>query len=156
MQVANDQARERGSTLVVVLLVTLLLLLLGTVLLGTSETETVIAANDYWSEGAFQAADAAVHAAVDGLDAVNQDQVVELRSIGDLFQFRSGGREDGEPQPPQFVSKVVARGYAIADGSGYRSSGYARVVYQVNGTGMGPRNSVREVEVQVEIGPVQE
>ena len=156
MRAANDRARERGSTLVIVLLVTLLLLLLGTVLLWTSETESAIAANDYWSEGAFQAAEAAVQVAVDGLDAVNSSQVVALESIGDQFQYRSGGRADSEPQPPQFVDKVVAPGYAIADGSGYRSSGYANVVYQVNGTGMGPRNTEREIEVQVEIGPVQE
>ena len=156
MRVANDRARERGSTLVIVLLVTLLLLLLGTVLLGTSETESAIAVNDYWSEGAFQAAEAAVHVAVDGLDAVNSNQVVDVQPIGDLFQYRSGGRADSEPQPPQFVDTVAAPGYAVADGSGYSSSGYARAVYQINGTGMGPRNTEREVEVQVEIGPVQE
>ena len=156
MRIANDRTGERGSTLIIVLLVTLLLLLLGVVLLGTSETESEIAANDYWAEGAFQAAEAAVQVAVDGLDAANVTQVVDVQPIGDLFEYRSGGRAAADPQPPQFVDTVAAPGYAISEGSGYVSSGYAHAVYQVNGTGTGPRNTEREVEVQVEIGPVQD
>ena len=99
MRIANDRTGERGSTLIIVLLVTLLLLLLGVVLLGTSETESEIAANDYWAEGAFQAAEAAVQVAVDGLDAANVTQVVDVQPIGDLFEYRSGGRAAGTNQP---------------------------------------------------------
>jgi hypothetical protein len=152
----RDRDRERGSAIVVVLLVTMLLLLLGAALLGTSETESAIAANDYWAEGAFQAAEAAVQLAVDELSGGNTGQVVPLTTIGDRFAYRSGGMADTAPQPPQLVDTAPATGYAIAEGAGYGSSGYAMMVFEVNGTGTGPRNTQREVEVQVLIGPVPE
>jgi Tfp pilus assembly protein PilX len=145
---------ERGSALIVVLMVTMLLMLLGVGLLATSETELLIAANDHWSEGAFQAAEAAVQLAVDQLDVGNADDVIEVTPLGDAFAFRSGGRDDDEPQPPEMVGTAPAPGYAVTEGTGYNPSGYVFAMYRVQGTGIGPRNTEREVEVQVQVGPV--
>lgn len=152
----NASSGERGSALIVVLLVTMLLLMLGVGLLATSETETVIAANDYWAEGAFQAADAAVQVALDQLAVDNTDGVVAETSIGDTFTFRSGGRDDSDPQPPLRVGTEVGSGFAVAEATGYSSSGYAFGIFQINGTGIGPRNIEREVEVRVQMGPIAE
>lgn len=156
MRDADARATQRGSAMIIVLLVTMLMLLMGAGLLATSTTESTIAANDYWSEGAFQAAEAAVQVAIDGLDVDTTDDVVAVTEIGQKYAFRSGGRGDSDPQPPQFVGSMAAAGYAHAEGSGYSSSGYAFMVYRVNGTGTGPRNTVREVEVRVQIGPIPE
>ena len=125
-------------------------------LLATSGTESALAANDYWSEGAFQAAEAAVQVGVNGLAVGTAGQVVDVTQIGDQFQYRSGARGDTSAQPPQLMETIPAAGYAIADGSGYGSSGYVFLVYRVNGTGNGPRNTQREVEVQVLLGPAPE
>ena len=59
-------------------------------------------------------------------------------------------------QAPALVGTIPGTGYAVGSSTGYNPSGYVFQVYQVNGTGMGPRNAVREVEVQVEIGPVSQ
>ena len=142
--------------MIIVIMVTMLLLMMGVGLLATSATESAIAANDYWSEGAFQAAEAAVQVAVDAMDFGSTDQVVAETEIGDMYAFRSGGRGDTAPQPPQLIGTVAAAGYAHAESSGYDSSGYAFMLFRVNGTGTGPRNTTREVEVRVQLGPIPE
>ena len=142
--------------MVISLLLVVLLFLLGATLLATSETENAIAANDQWSEGAFQAADAAVQVSIDGLDIGTTNQVVEETEIGDVFAFRSGGRDDTEAQPPNLVGEIPEAGYAVGTSTGYSSSGYVFQIYQIQGTGTGPRNTEREVEVQVELGPVEQ
>ncbi len=147
---------ETGSAMIIGLLVTLLLFLLGTALLGLSETESQIAANDQYAEGAFQAAEAAVQVALDQLSVSNTDGVIDETDIGGSFAFRSGGREDGAPQPPQLVTEAPGRGFALTTSTGYNRSGYSFQVYAINGTGTGPQNTTRQVEVQVEVGPVAE
>lgn len=151
---ADSRRDESGSALVITLLVTLLLFVLGAALLGTSEIESAIAANDQSSEGAFQAAEAAVHVAVDQMDVNTTDQVVSPTDLGAGYVFRSGGRDDATPQPPQRVGSRPGEGFAVAASTGYNAAGYAFEIYQVNGTGTGPRSTEREVEVQVELGPV--
>jgi len=146
---------ERGSAVVIALLLVVLLLLLGVTLLATSDTENAIAANDQWAEGAFQAAEAAVQASMDALDVGVTDQVVPETPIVDAFAYRSGGRNDAEPQPPALVGEMNEAGYAVGVTTGYVSSGYVFQIYQIQGTGTGPRNTQREVEVQVELGPVE-
>jgi len=149
-----DRSGERGAVIVVALLVMVLLLMLGATLLTVSEDENQVAANDQWSEGAFYAAEAAVQESIDALSEAGGNDPVELTEIGDGFTYRSGTREDGAPQPPELVGTVNRSGYAVGTTAGYNSSTYVFNVYQVNGTGMGPRNAEREVEVEVEIGPV--
>lgn len=143
--------------LVVALLLMVLLFMLGAALLATSESEAVIASNDEWSEGAFYAAEAAVQVAIDQLSgdpASNVTEVVPESDIGEQFTYRSGGRDDAEPQPPAYVGAVHGTGYSIGAGTGYNTSEYIFDIYQINGTGTGPRNAIREVEVQAQYGPL--
>jgi hypothetical protein len=152
----KDQSGQRGSAMIIVLLMTMLMLLLGAGLLATSETELSIAANDHWSEGAFQAAEAAVQVSIDQLDIGATNLVVNDTQIGEMFSFRSGGREDDAPQPPQLVGLAPAAGYTVDSSSSYDSTSYVFEIYRIQGTGTGPRNTTREVEVRVEMGPVAE
>jgi Tfp pilus assembly protein PilX len=145
---------EQGAVIVVALLVMVLLLMLGATLLTVSEDESQVAVNDQWSEGAFYAAEAAVQESIDGLSETGGVDPVELTEIGDGFTYRSGSRDDNAAQPPELVGTVNRSGYAVGSTTGYNSSTYVFNVYQINGTGMGPRNAEREVEVEVEIGPV--
>jgi hypothetical protein len=145
---------EVGSAMIIALLLTVLLLSLGVALLSMSETESVIAANDQWSEGAFQAAEAAVQVSLDQLAVGSTDGVVDETELGQWFSFRSGGRDADDPQPPQLIGVTPAAGYTMGSETGYGGSSYYFLIYQINGTGTGPRNTQREVEVQVELGPV--
>lgn len=147
---------ERGSALVVALLLTVMLFALGAAMLTVSEAETIIAANDQYSEGAFLAAEAAVQVALDqiGPGVDTSALVVQDTDLGTNFNYRSGERDDQSAQPPELVSVVPGPGFSIGSNAAYTTSGYVFEVYEVNGTGTGPRNAVREVEVQVEIGPI--
>jgi hypothetical protein len=140
--------------LVIAMLLMVLLLLMGTALLSVSTTESAIAANDQWSEGAFQAADAAVQLAIDRLNIGETDGIVEVTEIGDFYEFRSGGRWDDEPQPPEFVREDPGEGYSVDEATGYNSTQYVFETYRINGTGTGPKNAVREVEVMIRLGPI--
>lgn len=152
---AGPASKERGAALVICLLLVVLLLSMGVGLLALSETESLIAANDQWSEGAFQAAEAAVHVAIDQLGVGATSQVVPETAISGDFDFRSGGRTDSSPQPPEFRSITSQAGFSLAAGTGYNSAGYQFQIYRINGTGTGPRNAQREVEVEVELGPIK-
>jgi len=155
MTMKETAGSETGSVLVVALLLMVLLFTLGAALLTMAETEGVIAANDVWSEGSFYAAEAAVQTAIDQItvDPVASAQPVPVTTIGDDYTYRTGGRDDASAQPPQVVQSVGGAGFALGSSTGYNSSGFVFDVYQINGTGMGPRSAMREVEVQVEYGP---
>jgi hypothetical protein len=147
---------ERGSALVVALLLMVLLFTLGAALFTMAETEGVIAANDVWAEGSFYAAEAAVQEAVDQItdDRATLELVVDSSPIGGDYTYRSGGQDDTTPQPPQFVDIVQRAGFAIGGGTGYNPTSFNFAIYRINGTGTGPRSAVREVEVQIELGPM--
>lgn len=150
--------RETGSILVVALLLMVLLSLLGITLLTVAATEHTVAYNGLWSEGALMAAEGGVNVGINQLSA-NVDtsvQAIPVTRIPDAqgpYQFRSGTRNSGV-QNLQFVSSRTEAGYSMAVGTGYNRSGYVFDTYQVNATGTGPRNAVREVEVQAEYGPI--
>ncbi len=150
-----DRHKQEGSALILTVMMLALLLMLSTTLLVTATVESSIASNDRWSEGAFYAAEAAIHAALDQLIAnpANPQPVAET-DLGEHYVYRSGGREDTEPQPPESLGTISADGYSIGEGTVYNSGGFVFDIYQINGTGSGPRNSQREVEIQVEVGPV--
>jgi hypothetical protein len=153
----NHSAKgQEGSALILSLLIMILLFFMGAALLALSETERAIAKNDQWSEGAFQAAESAVQVAVDQLpmDPIGTQPPVPDTSLGDSYVFRSGGRDDTTPQPPEMVGELPATGYSVSEGTPYNPDGYVLRVYEVHGTGSGPKNAEREVEVQVEVGPV--
>jgi Tfp pilus assembly protein PilX len=157
----NPRAKgEEGSILVIALLLMVLLSLLGLTLLTVASTEYSIGYNALWSEGALSAADAGVNMGVNQIGANPTTSVlpINLRYLPDTvngpYNYRSGPRGAGGPQPLQFVNTRVEPGYSIAVGTGYNPSGYAFFTYQINATGVGPRNAQREVEVQAEYGPV--
>jgi hypothetical protein len=116
----------------------------------------MIATNDEWAEGAFYAAEAAVQVAIDqlGADPSSNTEVVALTDLDGSFSYRSGGRDDTDPQPPAYVGDTHASGYSIGTGTGYNTSEYVFDLYRINGTGEGPRNARREIEIQVQYGPV--
>ena len=149
---------DRGSVLVVALLVMVILSLLGIALLNLSGTESDIAHNQLWSEGAFNAAEAGVETALANIQANTTASVkqVDLTSVNAdpyLYQYRSGKKSDSEPMPLA-VTERLETGYSLALGTGYNPSGYAFDDYRINATGTGPRNAQREIEVLAEYGPV--
>jgi Tfp pilus assembly protein PilX len=150
-----SQSGEKGSVLLMSLFVLIILSLLGCVLLTSSNTESSVAVNGLWSEGAFNAAEAGIHIGIDQLSSnpTASIQAVPVSSIGDSYSFRSGRRTDSAPQPFQFIRTQSESGYSLESGTGYNTSGYAFYIYQLNATGRGPLNAQREVEVQAEYGP---
>lgn len=148
--------REAGSVLVIALLLMVLLSLLGVTLLTVAATEHTVAFNGLWSEGALSAAEGGVNRGLNQLSANAQTslQAIPNTTIGTTYAFRSGHKTDTTPQPLTFVASRTEAGYSIAVGTGYNPSGYAFHTYQINATGTGPRNAIREVEVRAEYGPV--
>lgn len=150
---------QRGSVLMIALFVLIVLSLLGVALLSLSGTESNIAYNQLWTEGAFVSAEAGIQTGLNQLSAntTTSTAAIPVTAIGTgtyTYQFRSGGRADAGPQPLQFRGTRVESGYSIAIGTGYNPSGYVFNSYQINSTGSGPKNAQRELEALVEYGPV--
>ena len=160
----NARARQqRGSVLMIAVFVLIVLSLLGIGLLTLSGTESNIAQNALWTEGAFAAAEAGVQTGLNQLSANAGTSITPIPPAGPAvtigtgtytYQFRSGRRTDAGPQPLQFRGTRVEAGYSIAIGTNYNPSGYAFHSYQINATGTGPRNAQRELETLAEYGPV--
>jgi hypothetical protein len=154
----NPGARhgEKGSVMLVALFVMVILSLLGAVFLNLSNTESYVAYNALWQEGAFYAAEAGVQSGLDQLspNVTTSTAAIASTAIGGSYNYRTGRRTDASAQPIQFIRSTVASGYSVETGTGYNPAGYSFYVYQINVTGTGPRNSQREVEVQAEYGPV--
>jgi hypothetical protein len=136
----------------------LLLVILGTAALTLSGVESNISHNDLWSEGVFQAAEAGIFF---GIDRLGPDTDAATQPIADTlvtpdYRYRSGARFASAPEPLVFVGKQHQAGYALGSGTGYNPSGYAFARYRINATGIGPRESRREVEALAVYGPVAE
>jgi len=146
---------EKGSVLLMALFVLVILSLLGFVLITTSNSESSVAANGLWAEGAFNAAEGGLHTGIDQLSANPTTSIVAVpvTTIGDSYSYRSGRKTDTSPQQFQFLRTQSEAGYSLESGTGYNSSGYAFLIYQLNATGSGPLNAQREIEAQVEFGP---
>ncbi len=149
---------ESGSALVISLVLLLLLVVLGTSLLALSGMESNMSHNDLWSESALHAAEAGIHTGIDGLsiDPVISTQAIVETALNDDLSFRSGGRLAAGAQPLQFIGKERLPGYGMGVGTGYNTSGYTFARYRINATGIGPRNTRREVEAVTHFGPVVE
>ncbi len=150
--------RETGSVLVFALIVMFLLSFLGLTLLTVAATEHSLALNAVWYDGALAAAEAGLNQGMDQLspNAVSSTQAIAVTSLAqNSFRFRSGRRTDAGPQPLTFVEEHSASGYAMGAGTGYNAGGYVFRTYQINATGIGPRDTImREVEARVDLGPV--
>lgn len=138
------------------LLLTALLFVLAIALLTVSGDENGIAANEAWSEGAFYAAEAGVQTAVDqiGPNPATSLQAVPLTTIVQGYTFRSGRRSDTTAQPVRYVRASPAAGFGLGLGTGYNATGFLYETYEVDATGLGPRNAQREIQAQVYYGPV--
>ena len=142
------------------LLVMLVLSFLGVAVMTLSLTEHNMAYNTVYAEGAFAAAEAGVNAGINQLSANTDDSTQAIpvstitTTVAGSYVYRSGGRTNSTPQQFQFVQSRTEAGYSIAIGTGYNPSGYAFNTYRINATGTGPRNALREIEVQAEYGPV--
>jgi hypothetical protein len=119
-----------------------------------------MAFNTVWAEGAFTAAEAGINA---GINQLSANTTLSTQPVScnpavfgscSVYTYRSGGKDDAGAQPLQFVTSRTEPGYSIAIGTGYNPSGYSFNSYQINATGTGPRNALREIEVQAEYGPV--
>lgn len=152
----NSRPGERGVALVTALLLTVLLFILAIGLLAISGDESGISSNESWSEGAFYAAEAGLQSAVDqiGPDPAASLLAIPLTAISQGYTFRSGRRSDTTPQPVRFVRATPAPGFGLAGGTGYNSAGFLYETYEVDSTGLGPRNAQREIQAQVFYGPV--
>ncbi len=150
------RANERGSAFVVALLVVLLVSLLSIALLGLSDLDRGVSANGRFAEGAFFAAEAAVHMGINqvGADPAASITAIPTTTIGSVYSFRSGPRSASSPQPLVFVGTSTSPGFSVDVGTGYNTGGFIYNRYRINGTGAGPRNAQREVEVLVSYGPV--
>jgi Tfp pilus assembly protein PilX len=142
----------------IALFVMIVLSLLGVALLTLSGTESNIAYNALWSEGAFAAAEAGIQTGLSQLSANAATSVtaIPVTNIGTgtyTYQFWSGHR-DTTPQSLVFKGVRIESGYSIAIGTGYNPSGYTFNSYLINASASGPRNAQREIETMAEYGPV--
>ncbi|MDZ4339259.1 MAG: hypothetical protein U1B94_03460 [candidate division NC10 bacterium] len=140
------------------LMALVILSLLGAGLLTMSGTETFVTFRSVYREGSFYAAEGGIHVGLDQISAntATSTQAIPVTNIGNWYAYRSGRRNDPGPQPLQFVGTRPGTGYSIAVGTGYNPAGYIFYNYQMNVTGTGPRNALREVEALAAYGPVPE
>jgi Tfp pilus assembly protein PilX len=146
--------REVGSVLVIALLLMVLLSLLGVTLLTVAGMEHSVAFNALWSEGALMAADAGINR---GINQITTDPDTSIRRFPDCgscsttiatgYTYRSGPKTAAGPTEPQFVGEGCP--------AGFDCSKWHFFDYEIEATGTGPRNAVREVEARVRYGPVQ-
>jgi len=147
---------EAGSVLMLALFVMVALSLLGLAMLTFSNVEHNMAYNAVWSEGAFSAAEAGIHAGINQIspNTTTATQTIAATGIGGSYTYRSGRKTDTGAQPLTYSGERIEPGYSIAVGLGYNPRGYSFLSYQINATGTGPRNAQREIEVLAEYGPV--
>jgi Tfp pilus assembly protein PilX len=145
--------RQEGSILVIALLFMTLLSLLGITLLTVASTEHSLAYNAVWSEAALMAAEAGVNQGVSQVSAnpVTSIAAIPVTTLATNYTYRSGKQTDSGPQPLAFVGTRTEAGYALSTNSGYTFN-----VYRITATGTGPNSAQREVESQVEYGPVSQ
>jgi hypothetical protein len=137
---------EQGSVLVLALFIMALLLATGLIMLRMSGSETDIAYNTVWSEGSFYAAEAALSVGIDQLGPTLVDPVA-------MPPTPLGTQYSQQPNI-QFLGTTAQPGYSLSSGTGYNPSGYVFFTYTVAGTGTGPRNAQRQLEVRASFGPV--
>jgi Tfp pilus assembly protein PilX len=139
---------ERGSVLVLALFIMALLMATGIIMLRMSTSETDIAYNAVWSEGAFYAAEAAIAVGIDQLGPTLVADVAMAAAPLTTDYNRMGN--------VQFLGATQNPGYALSGMPTYsNAAGFYFNQYRIAGTGTGPRNAQRQVEIQASFGPVQ-
>jgi Tfp pilus assembly protein PilX len=120
------RTRQHGAALVVGLLLLVVLTLLAIAGMNTASTELVMAGNEQFREGAFQAAEAGVEEQLPKLDAIAPDTAAPVTTTKDL------GNNTGYTTVSQY------RGEGSVPGSSTKFVGF---YYDVQSTGTAKRNA---------------
>ena len=147
---------ERGVSLVVVIMLMVIILVMASAGMFFSSIELRASGNHRAGTQAFYAADTGINVAYAqiGLDPTASTAAIPVTQLGGGLAYRSGHVTDTTAQPLQLRNTRTDPGYSLNAGTGYNTAGYAFYQYQINMTGTGPLSSAREVEAQVEYGPV--
>jgi hypothetical protein len=147
---------ERGVSLVVVILLMVIILAMTCAGMFFSSVELRVTGNHRAGTQAFYAADTGINVAYAqiGLDTAASTAAIPVTQLGGGLAYRSGHIADTTSQPQQLRNTRTEAGYTLNAGTGYNTAGYGFYQYQINMTGTGPLSSAREVEAQVEYGPV--
>jgi len=146
--------KENGSVLIITLLTLLLLTLMGLSIMTTSTTDVQIAGNYRVQKLAFFAAEAGVEFAKANIDlygALNSVSGSGLNFDGTDAVINPGGGAIFTVSPGSKQTYNGTVGYVGAGnpprGSGYDVLQFAAQRYQINSTGLGPRNSICNLNV---------
>ena len=151
---------ERGVSLIVVIMLMVIILAMAGAGMLFSSIDLKVSGNYRAGTQAFFAADTGVN---DGYARLGLDPSASTAAFGPItlsggLTYCSGsvaavGASCGTPQPLT-VTSINAPGYSLGSGTGYNASGYQFYQYKVNVTGLGQLSAAREVEAQVQYGPV--
>ena len=140
---------ERGSVLVLALFIMALLMATGMIMLRMSTSETDIAYNTVWAEGAFYAAEAAIAVGIDQLGpTLVADVPMAATALGTDYTRMGVVQFLGPTQQPNFALGSGVQGYS-------NSASFYFNQYRIAGTGTGPRSAQRQLEIQATFGPIQ-
>lgn len=121
-----SKQRQRGAALVVGLLLLSVLTLLAIAGMNTASTELVMAGNEQFREGAFQAAEAGVEQQLPNLDKVppgSTTAVDKTVSLANSTSYKTSSTYRGEGSVPGSSTKFVGFYYDIVStGSGQRNA----------------------------------
>ncbi len=153
---------ESGVSLVVVLMLMVIILAMAGAGMLFSSIDLRASGNFRAGTQAFFAADTGVN---DAYTRIGLDPAASIPAFGPItlpggIKYCSGkvattGTNCSSPQALQAPSPVTVSGYSLGQGTGYNTTGYQFYQYQVNVTGVQPQlSSVREVEAQIQYGPI--
>jgi Tfp pilus assembly protein PilX len=153
---------ERGVSLIVVLMLMVIILAMAGAGMLFSSMDLRATGNYRAGTQAFFAADTGVNDAYARI-VTNPDATIAALTFGPVtlpggLSYCSGHVGSDCPQPPP-DPKVISNAplYSLGVSNPYNSSGGAGhqfYQYQINMTGVGPLAAAREVEAQVQYGPI--
>jgi hypothetical protein len=149
---------ERGVSLIVVIMLMVIILAMTSAGMFFSSVELRASGNHRAGTQAFYAADTGINVAYAqiGLDPAASTAAIPVTQLGGGLAYQSAQIINGTitPVPIKLLNTRTDPGYSLNAGTGYNTAGYVVYQYQINMTGTGPLSSAREVEAQVEYGPV--
>lgn len=151
---------ERGVSLIVVIMLMVIILAMTGAGMLFSSIDLKVSGNYRAGTQAFFAADTGIN---DAFSRLSLDPSTSTAAFGPIsmsggLKYCTGsvgntGTACASPQPTT-VTATSAPGFSLGQGTGYNSDGYQFYQYKVNVTGVGPLSATREVEAQIQYGPV--